>query len=109
MRRLASDEDFNHRVISGLRKREPRLDIVRVQEAGLSGTPDPGILEWAAQEGRLLLTHDTSTMTNHAYERVRQGLPMPGVFAVSQNLPIGQIIEDILLVAIGSFEGEWEG
>jgi hypothetical protein len=34
---------------------------------------------------------------------------MPGVFAVSQSLPIRLVIEEILLIAQCSREGEWEG
>lgn len=109
MLRLAVDEDFNQRVVRGLRQRHQALDIVRVQEAGLSGAPDPEVLEWAAREGRPLLTHDLATMTEFAYERVQQGLPMLGVFGISQGLPIGPVIEEILLIAECSFEGEWEG
>ena len=109
MLRLAADEDFNHRVISGVRQRQPTLDIVRVQEAGLSGTLDPGILEWAAKEGRVLLTHDVTTVTKHAYERVQTGQSMPGVFEVSRAVPIGLAVEDILLLVECSLDNEWEG
>jgi len=90
-------------------RRLPNLDIVRAQDVGLSGALDPVVLEWAAQEGRLLLTHDVSTMTAHAYARVSSGLPMRGVFAVSQLAPISRVIEDLLLIAQCSFPGEWEG
>jgi hypothetical protein len=34
---------------------------------------------------------------------------MPGVFEVSRNVPIGRAIEDILLLAECSLDGEWEG
>jgi hypothetical protein len=67
------------------------------------------LLEWAAQQGRILVTHDVHTMTAHAYARVATGLAMPGVFAVSQSTPIAQAIEDLLLLAECSTEGEWEG
>jgi predicted nuclease of predicted toxin-antitoxin system len=39
-------------------RRQPDIDIIRVQDVGLSGEDDPIVLEWAAQEGRILLTHD---------------------------------------------------
>jgi hypothetical protein len=42
-------------------------------------------------------------------ERIIAGLPMPGVFEVGQKVPIAQAIEEILLVAECSLEGEWEG
>ena len=66
-------------------------------------------LEWVAAEQRVLLTHDVTTMCPYAQTRVAAGLPMPGVFEVSQYLPIGQVVEEILLLAECSLEGEWEG
>ena len=85
---LAADENFNNDIVRGLLRRKPNLDIVRLQEAGLSGANDPSVLEWAAQEGRILLTHDVSTMTRYAYDRIRAGTRMPGIFEVSRDLPI---------------------
>lgn len=109
MLRLAADEDFNNRILRGLLRRRPELDVVRVQDAGLAGRGDAEVLEWATQEGRVLLTHDVTTMKRHVDKRVAAGLPMHGVFGVSQHAPIVQIIEDILLLADCSLEGEWEG
>lgn len=109
MLRFAADENFNQNIVRGLLRRDPDLDIVCIQDAGLSGADDPTVLEWAAQQGRVLLTQDVSTLTNHAYERVQAGLPMPGVFEVNRSVPIGQAIEDILLIADCSLPGEWEG
>ena len=109
MLRLAADENFNNDLVRGLLRRRPDLDIVRVQDAGLTSADDPTVLEWAAKEKRVLLTHDVSTVTHHAYERVRAGQSMPGVFEVSRPVAISQAIEDILLLAECSLEGEWEG
>jgi predicted nuclease of predicted toxin-antitoxin system len=67
MLRLAADENFNNDIVRGLLRREPGLDIVRIQDVGLSGADDPTVLEWAAQEGRVLLTHDVTTITRYAY------------------------------------------
>jgi predicted nuclease of predicted toxin-antitoxin system len=61
--RFAADENFNNDIVRGLLRRKPNLDIVRVQDVGLAGADDPTILEWAAREGRILLTHDVSTIT----------------------------------------------
>jgi hypothetical protein len=106
---LAADENFNGDILRGLNRQRPGLDIARIQDAGLSGADDPVILEWAAREGRVLLTHDVSTMTRHAYDRVRDGSAMPGVFEVSRSVPVGQAIADLLLIAECSLPGEWEG
>lgn len=106
---LATDEDFNNRILRGVLRRAPHLDIVRVQDAQLSEKHDSQVLAWAASEGRVLLTHDVTTLRKYAYERVGAGLPMPGVFEVSQELPIGIVIEEILLLAECSVPGEYEG
>jgi hypothetical protein len=107
--RLAADENFNNDIVRGLLRRNPDLDITRVQDSGLSGADDPLVLAWAAEEGRILLTHDVTTITRYAYERVIAGQPMPGVFEVSRAVPVGLAIEDILLLAECSLNGEWEG
>jgi hypothetical protein len=108
MLRLATDEDFNNRILRGLLRQKPDLDILRVQDAGLLSKGDAEVLEWTAMEDRILLTHDMKTMAQHAYDRIVAGLPMPGVFVVSQQTPVGQAIEDILLLAECSLEGEWQ-
>ena len=55
MLRLAADENFNMHIVNGILRRLPDVDIVRVQDAGLAGSDDPTVLNWAASEGRVLL------------------------------------------------------
>ena len=109
MLRLLADENFNNDIVRGLIRRKHDLDIIRVQDVGLSGADDKTVLESAARENRVLLTHDVTTITKYAYERVESGQKMPGVFEVGRYVPIGSAIQDILLVAECSFPGEWEG
>lgn len=104
-----ADENFNNQIVRGILRQNPRVDIVRVQDVGLSEADDPTVLEWAANQGRVVLTHDVATMTYFAYERIQAGLVMPGVFEVSRRVTVGLAIEEILLIAECSFEGEWEG
>ena len=73
MLRLLANENLNNDIVRGLLRRRSGLYIVRVQDVGLSGADDSTVLAWAAQEGRILLTHDVSTITRYAYERVRAG------------------------------------
>jgi hypothetical protein len=100
MLRLVSDEDVHDDIIRGLRRREPALDIVRVVDVGLDHTPDPIILEWSAGHDRILLTGDLNTMVGFAWARVRSGSPMPGVLALLENIGVGRVIDDILLIAL---------
>jgi len=109
MLRLAADENFDGRIVRGLLRVLPLLDLIRVQDTPLAGSPDEVVLEWAAREGRLILTHDVDTMTAAAWARVRAGLPMPGLIEVSSEEPIGQAIDEIRLVVVASRPGEHEG
>jgi hypothetical protein len=99
MLRLVSDEDVHDDILRGLRRREPNLDIVRAVDVGLDHTPDPLVLEWAASQGRVLLTGDLNTMVGFAWARVQAGEPMPGVLALLENVGVGRVLDDILLVA----------
>lgn len=109
MLRLAADENFNADIVRGLLRRIPALDVVRVQDVGLSGADDPAVLEWAARERRILLTHDASTLVSFALARVAAQQPMPGVFVARSSGPVGSAIEDLVLLSECSVEAEWEG
>ena len=108
MLRFLADENFNHDIVRGLRRRNSAFDIVSVQDAGLSGADDPTVLAWAAQETRILLTHDVNTITKFAYERVNAELPMPGVIEVKRIVPLSTAIEDLLLIAEAGTAEEWQ-
>jgi hypothetical protein len=95
--RLLIDQNFNGRILDGLILREPNLEVLHIRDVGLAAAPDPTILEWAATQGRVLLTHDRRTLPPFAYARVTAGQRMPGVFLVSDEMPIGQAIDEVLL------------
>jgi len=106
---LAADENFNNDILRGLMRRTPSLDILRIQDVGLTRASDPVVLEWAAQENRVLLTHDKNTVTRFAFQRVTEGKQMPGVIEVDRSVPMSIAIEDIFLLAALSESGELEG
>lgn len=109
MVRFLADENFNTQIVRGVLRRNPDIDIVRVQDVNLSGADDPTVLAWTAEKGRIVLTHDVATMTTFAYQRIQAELSMPGLFEVSRRVPVGLAIEEIILIAECSIEGEWEG
>jgi len=89
-------------------RRVSEVDLVRAFDVGLSRADDPHLLEWAAAEGRILLTHDVNTIPRFAYDRVRAGLAMPGVFLISGSMPIGQAIDEVTFVIEGSSPDDLE-
>lgn len=107
MLRLLVDENFNGDIVRGLLLRQPQLDIIRVQDVGLGGADDRDILVWAAENSRIILTHDRATMPDYAYQRVTKGEAMPGVFVLNDRLPVSHAIEEILLMVACSEHAEW--
>jgi hypothetical protein len=105
--RLAADHNFNDQVLSGLLRRLPSLDVVRVRHVGLAQMPDPDLLAWAAAERRVLLSHDRKTLIRFAYERVARGEPMPGVIEVPRMCPVGRAIDDLVVMLECTADHEW--
>ena len=107
MLRLLSDENLNGDIVRGLLYQNPYLDVLRVVDVRLERVDDPVILEWAASQDRIVLTHDRATMPDFAYARVLNGLPMAGLFVISDRLAVGSIIEELLFIASCSHQDEW--
>jgi uncharacterized protein DUF5615 len=108
MPRFLADECFNEHILDGLFAREPSLDIVRASEVGLVETPDHLILEWAAREARVVLTHDAQTMPGYAFDRVRAGLTMPGVIFVPQSVAVATAIDDLLIYTLAGQDSDFD-
>lgn len=98
MLRYLADEDFDNRIVRAFRRSEAGIDWVRVQDVGLSGCDDELVLRFAAENGRIMLTHDVSTMPAAAYRRVTTGEPMPGAIVVSHRMAFGQAIQELIFL-----------
>lgn len=105
--KFLADENFEGAIYRGLIRRSPNLNIVRVQDAGLSHANDLEILEWANSEGRILLTHDRRTMPRYAYERMAEGKSIAGMIVMRATIPVSTAIDDILLIEACSTTEEW--
>ena len=88
------DEDLNGRIVRGVRRRISDLDSRTVPETNLPQATDPAVLDWAADQGRVVITHDHRTMRSCAEDRLRAGRPMAGLILVPQTAPPGQVIDD---------------
>ena len=82
----------------GLLIRLPDLDYIVVQNTEMQGAHDPSLLAWAAEQNRILLTHDINTIPRYAYNRIVAGDPMPGVIAIPETLDIGEAVEQLFIV-----------
>ena len=73
MLRLLIDQDLDHVILRGLLLRVPNVDIITAHQAGLSDASDPDLLAWAAEQKRIVVTHDRRTMPSHAAAGMARG------------------------------------
>jgi predicted nuclease of predicted toxin-antitoxin system len=102
-----TDENFNGPVFRALRRVLAPGSIVRVQDVGLMSADDPTVLEWAAINDHIVLTHDVKTFKDFAYDRIAASLPMPGVIEVTRRLSLRLIVEQIQMIEACSTPDEW--
>jgi predicted nuclease of predicted toxin-antitoxin system len=105
--RFQADNDFRFPIVSGVILREAAIDFQSAATLGLDGVPDKKVLSMAADEGRILVTHDRNTMPRHFREFVRFR-HSPGVFLISQRVPIGEAVAALVMGWSLSEAEEWE-
>jgi predicted nuclease of predicted toxin-antitoxin system len=106
--RFLADENLDGRILRGLRRENANWDVIRVQDTDIYQADDVTVLEWAARENRIVLTHDVNTLLDSAYQRVRENKFMPGVILIHRDAPFRQVIEDLLLILEASEADEYE-
>ena len=104
--RFQADADFNQTILLAAIRREPSVDFQTATAGGLLGLADPEVLAKAANEGRLLVTHDQRTMPRHFAEFITQQTSA-GLLVVRQSLPIAAVVDDLLLIHAATEAEEW--
>ena len=84
--------------MKAVRRREPSIDFVSAQEAGLDGVGDPELLDRVALEGRVLVSHDRRTMLDHLRAHLAAGKSSPGLLIVPQDASIGDVVEALVYI-----------
>ena len=104
--RFQADADLNVEIVAGVLRREPSIDFQTADEANLRRVPDLEVLALAAQESRILVTHDRRTMPRHFADFILHR-SSPGVFIIAQTVSVRVAIEALLLVWAASESEEW--
>jgi predicted nuclease of predicted toxin-antitoxin system len=89
-----ADADLNRRIVTGLTRIEPEIDIETAAAAALDGLPDSEIFGIAAKNDRVLISHDRRTMQAAFYTFLRNH-PNPGLILVKQGCPVARAIEEL--------------
>jgi len=104
--RFQADADLNAEIVAGVRRREPSIDFQTADEANLRRLRDPEVVALAAQENRILVTHDRRTMPRHFADFILHH-SSPGVFIIAQTVSVQVVIEELLLMWAASESEEW--
>ena len=95
--RFQADNDLDQRIVVAIRRLDPAIDFQTASALGLHEVPDPRVLALAAQQGRVLVSHDRRTLPNH-FKKFIESQASPGVIIVSQRLAIGTASELLRLL-----------
>lgn len=73
MIKILADQNFNGRILRGLKARISEINCITTHEIGIQNYTDYNLLTFAAEENRIILTHDAKTFPIFAYEKIFQG------------------------------------
>lgn len=104
--RFQADADLDARVVRGLKRRAPEIDIRTAVDAGLAGLDDTQVLRIAAQSGRLLVSQDRRTMPRH-FRRYLVDASSSGVILLRGGVSIAAAVEELSLIWSASEAEEW--
>ena len=103
--RFQADADLDGRILRGLRRTAPEIDIRTASDAGLAGLDDPDVLRISVDSGRTLVSQDRRTMPAH-FARYVRGAHSPGVILLREAISI-VAIEELALIWSASDTDEW--
>jgi hypothetical protein len=104
--RFQADADFNQQIVRALLRRQPTIDFQTADEGQIRDLNDLDVLTAAASEGRIVVTHDRSTMPVH-FANFMARKDSPGVFILSQDLPLNVAVEELITIWEASEAEEW--
>ena len=106
--KFQADADLDARILRGLRRAAPEIDIRTASESALGGLKDPEVLRIAADSGRILVSQDRRTMPAH-FARFSAGVQSHGLILLREATPISTAIEELVLIWSASEAEEWRG
>ena len=106
--KFLADHDLNEHIVSGVLRREPLIEFLRVRDIGLNREPDAIVLEFAHEHQLLVVSHDVNTMPATAFERIAAAKSISGFFMVQQSMPVGSVIDELVLIWLVTELEDWE-
>ena len=93
-----------------LRRKEPDLVVWAIGDPNTppKGTLDPAILLWCEKYNFILVKNNRSSMPIHLSDHLAQVHHIPGILQLNPNMGIGETLEELVLIAAASLEGEYQ-
>jgi hypothetical protein len=104
--RFQADADLKGIIVKAILRREPTIDFRTAHKANLAGLSDSEVLALAANDGRILVTHDHKTMPHHFAEFISERTST-GLIVVPQDSSVNAAVDDLLLIWTASEANEW--
>jgi hypothetical protein len=101
-----ADADLNQAIVTGVMRREATVDFQISNASLLSGLTDLEVLSFAAQENRMLVSHDQRTMPRYFAEFISPQTSS-GVIIVLQSFPISDAIDNLIKIWQTSESEDW--
>ena len=104
--KFQADADLNQHIVNAVLRIEPGIDFQTSNNANLTGLTDREVLELAASQRRILVSHDQKTMPNHFAEFITQNKSY-GIIIVPKKLPVIEVAENLILIWEVFSDEEW--
>jgi hypothetical protein len=104
------DENVDPIYTVQLRRLKPDLFVLAIGDLTTpqKGTLDPEILLWCEANDFILVTNNRKSMPVHLADHIAQNHHIPGIFILSPKLSVGENLEQLLLIAEGSLDNEYQ-
>ncbi|MBW4559226.1 MAG: DUF5615 family PIN-like protein [Trichormus sp. ATA11-4-KO1] len=104
------DENVDPIYTVQLRRLKPDLFVLAIGDLTTpkKGTLDPEILLWCEANNFILVTNNRKSMPVHLADHIAQNHHIPGIFILSPKLSVGENLEQLLLIAEGSLDNEYQ-
>lgn len=88
---------------------EPDLEVWIIGDPGAPprGTLDPDILVWCEDNDFVLVTNNRRSMPRHLHDHLALGRHVPGILVINPAMTMGQLIDELALIAGASESDEY--
>lgn len=108
MLHLLADVSLNHHLLTACHRNGANLDILSASKARIEGMNNKALLAFAAEQDRILITHDILTLTRDFYEYLATGAFSPGVFLLDSTTPISEAATWLALASAATEPEHWD-